>query len=245
MRKFTLLFLVSILSISFNNLAAQTETSTKQEETQQQPAANQQQTAPKPAPKKSGPSKIEITPLIGYQFGGRVKFYEGEFKMDNNMNFGVDVNFLVRQNHRFEISYSIMKTQAHFRPYNTFVGDYKLWDGDVNIHYLLIGSHSELPVGEKLTLFGGVSLGASILGVSEPGISDVWRFGLGVTGGMKIAVSDRIGIRLQGRFLMPMYFAGVGFYAGIGTGGASSGLSMNGGVIAFQGDFQGGLYFML
>ncbi|RUA28788.1 MAG: hypothetical protein DSY76_04090 [Bacteroidetes bacterium] len=242
MKKITLLFLISILSVGFNTLTAQSDVlSNSQEPTHTQTTSQQQQMAPK----KSAPSLIEITPLVGYQFGGRVRFYEGDFKMDDNMNFGVDINFLVRQNHRIEIAYSLMKTQAHFRPYTTFIGDYDLWDGDVNINYILIGSHSELPVSEKVTLFGGVSLGASILTVSEPGISDVWRFGMGVTGGMKVAISDRIGIRLQGRLLMPMYFAGVGFYAGIGTGGASSGLSMNGGVLAFQGDFQGGLYFML
>jgi hypothetical protein len=67
------------------------------------------------------------------------------------------------------------------------------------------------------------------------------RFAMGVTGGMKIMFSDRVGIRLQGRLLMPTYFAGVGFY--VGTGG--SGLSMNAGSVMFQGDFQGGLVFSL
>jgi hypothetical protein len=187
-------------------------------------------------------NKIELAPMVGYQFGGEVHYYEGDFRMDNSMNFGVNLNFLVRQNHRFEITYSLMKTQGHFRPYSSYIGDYRSWDGDINIHYILIGSHSELPVSEKVILFGGVSVGASILGVYESGVSDVWRFGMGVTGGLKIPISDKVGIRLQGRLLMPMYFAGVGFYAGIGTGGASTGLSMNGGVVAFQGDFQGGLY---
>ncbi|MCK5857531.1 MAG: hypothetical protein KAG64_08575 [Bacteroidales bacterium] len=213
MKRITLFLLVGLLSFSFNNAQAQTE------------------------------NKIELAPVVGYQFGGKVKYYEGEFRMDNAMNYGVYLNVLASQNHRVELSYSLMKTEAHFRPYGSYLGDYRNWDGDVNIHYVLIGSHSEMPVSEKLTLFGGISLGATILGVQDASVSDVWRFGLGVSGGLKIALSDRIGIRMQGRLLMPMYFAGVGFYAGVGTGGASSGLSMNAGVVAFQGDFQGGLYF--
>ena len=213
MKKFTIALLIGLLSFSFNSAKAQTE------------------------------NKIELAPVVGYQFGGRVKYYEGEFKMHDAMNYGVNLNFLVRQNHRFEISYSLMKTTGSLRSYHSYIGDPFTWDGDINIHYIMIGSHSELPVSEKLILFGGVSVGASILGIYEPGISDVWRFGLGITGGLKIPISDRIGIRLQGRLLMPMYFAGVGFYAGIGTGGASSGLSMNAGIVAFQGDFQGGLVF--
>jgi hypothetical protein len=212
MKKITIALLIGLMSLSFNTVQAQIE------------------------------NKIELAPMVGYQFGGEVHYYEGDFRMDNSMNFGVNLNFLVRQNHRFEITYSLMKTQGHFRPYNSYIGDYRSWDGDINIHYILIGSHSELPVSEKVILFGGVSVGASILGVYESGVSDVWRFGMGVTGGLKIPISDKVGIRLQGRLLMPMYFAGVGFYAGIGTGGASTGLSMNGGVVAFQGDFQGGLY---
>jgi len=213
MKKFTIALLIGLLSLSFNSAKAQTS------------------------------NKIELTPVVGYQFGGRVKYYEGDFNMDDAMNFGINMNFLVSPGHRFEISYSLMKTQGHFRPYNSYIGDYRSWDGDINIHYILIGSHSEYAVSEKLILFGGVSIGASILGVSETNVSDVWRFGLGITGGLKIPISERIGIRMQGRLLMPMYFAGVGFYAGIGTGGASSGLSMNAGIVAFQGDFQGGLYF--
>jgi hypothetical protein len=212
MKKITIALLIGLMSLSFNTVQAQIE------------------------------NKIELAPMVGYQFGGEVHYYEGDFRMDNSMNFGVNLNFLVRQNHRFEITYSLMKTQGHFRPYSSYIGDYRSWDGDINIHYILIGSHSELPVSEKVILFGGVSVGASILGVYESGVSDVWRFGMGVTGGLKIPISDKVGIRLQGRLLMPMYFAGVGFYAGIGTGGASTGLSMNGGVVAFQGDFQGGLY---
>ncbi len=213
MKRFTIIILIGLLSLSFNSASAQTA------------------------------NKIELAPMVGYQFGGRVQYYEGEFKMYDAMNYGVNLNFLVSQNNRVELTYSYMGTTARFTPYNSFIGDYKNWNGDVNIHYITIGSHSELPTGKAVTLFGGVSLGASILDIKEPGISDVWRFAMGITGGLKIAVSDRIGIRLQGRLLMPMYFAGIGMYAGIGTGGASTGLSMNAGVVAFQGDLQGGLYF--
>jgi opacity protein-like surface antigen len=214
MRKITLIFLIGLMTVSFTSLKAQTE------------------------------NKIEIAPMVGYQFGGQVHYYEGDFKMDNAMNFGVNINFLVRQAHRVELTYSLMNTEGHFRPYSTFIGDFNSWDGDIAVHYITIASHSEYNInGGPVTLFGGIGLGTAILDIKHTSVSDIWRFSMSVTGGAKIAISDRIGIRLQGRLLMPMYFAGVGFYAGIGTGGASTGLSMNAGVVAFQGDFQGGLYF--
>ena len=59
--------------------------------------------------------------------------------------------------------------------------------------------------------------------------------------GVKLMFSDRVGIMLRGRLMMPMTFAGVGFYAG--TGGA--GLTMNSWVAPLQGDFNGGLIIKL
>jgi len=213
MKKITIIFLIGLLSLSFTKAQAQ------------------------------GESKFELAPVVGYQFGGHVNFYEGEFRIQDGMNYGLYANVLVRQNHRIEFGYSMMSTKASFRPYGTFLGDYNSWDGDVNVNYFLIGSHSEMPVSEKVILFGGASLGATYMSVNTPGMDDVWRFAVGIGAGMKVMFTDRVGIRLQGRLLMPMYFAGVGFYAGIGTGGASSGLSLNTGSVIFQGDFQGGLVF--
>jgi hypothetical protein len=164
------------------------------------------------------------------------------------------MNILIRQDHRIELSWSMMPTTAEFNAYK-FGGmySYDSWAGDAAVHYFLIGSHSEYHVGESVVLFGGVSLGATWLAPDNirytdgsnygqlVGVDDMVRFAMGVTGGMKIMFSDRVGIRLQGRLLMPTYFAGVGFY--VGTGG--SGLSMNAGSVMFQGDFQGGLVFSL
>jgi hypothetical protein len=53
--------------------------------------------------------------------------------------------------------------------------------------------------------------------------------------------NDVVGIMLRGRLLMPMYFGGLGIYAG--TGG--SGVSVNSVVAPLQGDFNGGLLIKL
>ena len=44
---------------------------------------------------------------------------------------------------------------------------------------------------------------------------------------------------------VPIYFQGVGFYTGIGTGGVSSGLSLNTGSYFVQGGFSAGVFFKL
>ncbi len=53
--------------------------------------------------------------------------------------------------------------------------------------------------------------------------------------------SERVGVMLRGRLMMPMYFGGVGIYAG--TGGAGVGVSSV--VAPLQGDFNGGLIIKL
>ena len=55
--------------------------------------------------------------------------------------------------------------------------------------------------------------------------------------GVKIFITDMIGIRLQGSMLMPMIFQGIGF--GFGTGGTSAGAYTR--ITPFQGEFSGGL----
>jgi len=60
-------------------------------------------------------------------------------------------------------------------------------------------------------------------------------------GGVKIWLSDRIGIRAQGRLLLPMMWAGAGL--SVGTGG--TGFSLGAGTAMVQGDFTGGLIIAL
>ncbi len=221
MKKITLALLIGILGFTFGNLNAQAD------------------------------MKPELSAVVGYQFGGHMNFYEGEFRIDNGMNYGFMANVAVRPDQRIEIAYSFMPTTFRFTA-EPFAGpNYDSWEGDGTLHYFLIGSHSEYNTGGALTLFGGGSIGAAWMVVDKahytsglPGtfdVENVARFAFGFTGGLKIALSEKVGIRLQGRLLMPTYFAGVGFY--ISPGG--SGLSLNSGAVLFQGDFQGGLYIML
>ncbi len=61
------------------------------------------------------------------------------------------------------------------------------------------------------------------------------------SGGVKIYLSEKLGLRLQGRLLMPLYVSGGGFY--VGTGGA--GVSVGAGVPILQGDLSAGLIIVI
>lgn len=59
--------------------------------------------------------------------------------------------------------------------------------------------------------------------------------------GIKYFFTDVIGIKAQARLLLPLYFNGIGFGCGIGTGGASCGGGAGFGSEIVQGDFTGGV----
>ena len=62
---------------------------------------------------------------------------------------------------------------------------------------------------------------------------------------MKYFFTDVVGIKVQARLLMPLYFGGVGIGCGIGTGGANCGGGATFGSEIIQGDFTGGVVLRL
>ena len=89
------------------------------------------------------------------------------------------------------------------------------------------------------------SFGAAWANLKDDGVNDIWRFSIALGGGAKFILSNRIGLRLQGRLLIPMYFYGGGFYLGIGGGGPNGGVSLSSTSRVIQGDFSAGVIVRL
>jgi len=183
-------------------------------------------------------AKVEITPFGGYMFGGKLRFYEGELKIEDNVNYGILLNFALAPDTKLELFWSQMATTARFKSYYGF--DFpELEDPfSVNVNYIQIGGVQEADINnDMIKPFGAFTLGTTYFNPTDNNIQDSWRFSVTLGGGAKIWLSDRIGIRLQGRLLMPLYFAGGGVY--FGTGG--SGVSVGAGSTILQGDLTAGL----
>ena len=181
-------------------------------------------------------SRIEISPYGGYMFGGKLRFYEGDLKIDDNVNYGLAMDFAVATDTKIEISWSQMSTTARFKPY--FGYDYLNADPfDVNVGYIQVGSIRELDLDNNIVPYGGMTLGAAYFAPQNSVYSDSWKFAAGLGLGTKIWITDKVGLRLQGRLLLPFFWAGAGFT--VGTGG--SGFSVGAGTSMLQGDFTGGL----
>jgi hypothetical protein len=168
---------------------------------------------------------------------------EGTFKVDNNANYGIIVDIPIERLMAIEIYWSHMNSTGHWDPYATGITSSSY---DMGIDYFQIGAMKQADLGTgDLKGFGTLTLGAVYFNIKDPEVTDVWRFAATLGGGLKYYISDRIGLRVQGRLLMPMYWGSAGFYCGIGTGGSSCGAGVSSTTFLVQGDIIGGLVISL
>jgi hypothetical protein len=189
--------------------------------------------------------KIEIAPFAGYQWVTDTYTSGGYLDTKDGVNYGGAIDFTVQRDLQLELLYIYYDTQTQFRSESY---SYPSSSGytDLAMHYMQIGYVKGFKKG-KIEPFGAFTLGAVLFVPStfelENGMkvtpSDTWRFAMTFGGGAKIFFSDKLGIRLQARLLVPVYFSGAGVYVGTGGGG----MAVTGGIPALMGDFTAGIIF--
>jgi opacity protein-like surface antigen len=171
--------------------------------------------------------KVEITPFYGYMFAGKVQGYYGDLNIRDAGMYGLMLDINVQKGMQVELYYSRTDTRADFVEYRG--PTYKLTDMSVN--YFQLGFLRTVKKMDNIEMFGVGSLGATLFspngqpyeeyeGTDEQiYFEDWWLFSLTLGGGAKIWMSDRVGLRLEGRLMMPITWAGGGFMVGSGGGG--------------------------
>jgi hypothetical protein len=184
---------------------------------------------------KVNAQQIELSPSIGYETGAYVKTNLGRLHIIDGMNFGGSLDIGMGGGRYAELSYSQMYTSFNFE---NGIGMDKL--SNLVVDYYSAGMLQEIKPGAKATPYGLVAFG--LVNYRPSGnYSNETKMHVSLAGGIKIRASDRIGLRLQARLLMPIYYAGT--YFTIGSGGSGYGIA--GGVVAVQGDFTAALVFTL
>jgi len=181
--------------------------------------------------------KIEIFGLAGYQLNGDVTVARGELDFDDGVSYGLGIDIPVDRFMSAEISWSMASSNVSLDEY---LGS-NIQISELYIHTFQAGALVEPKKGQKVSPFGLFSLGATLFTPTEGNYDDEWRFSIALGGGVKIEMSDKVGLRLQGRLLIPMQFEGGSVY--IGTGGA--GVAIGAYTAFVQGDFSGGIYYRL
>jgi opacity protein-like surface antigen len=177
---------------------------------------------------------IELNGYTGWHFGGKIKFYEGEFKINDAQNYGGKLAYGLSETTFVEASYLRADSEGQWRPYSSLLPSETI---EMSSNYIHIAGLQQLNYG-KLAPYATLGLGVAWF---APKNNNEYRtstqFSATFGAGVKIFITEMIGIRLQGSMLMPMIFQGVGF--GFGTGGVSAGAYSR--ITPFQGEFSGGL----
>ena len=179
---------------------------------------------------------LEITGFTGYQLGGKARLYDGDFRIDNAQNFGGKLAVGVIPHAFFELSYMRADTRGRLFPFNGEVSDYLRFSSN----YIQLGGLRELDLGRAAPFFT-VGLGVAVWAPKTSTVDTKAQFSGSVGAGLKLWITDVLGIRLQGSMLLPLVYNGIGFGCGIGTGGSGCSGNVYTRVTPFQGEFSGGL----
>lgn len=180
--------------------------------------------------------KVELSPFVGYETGANIYSSYGDLHIGDGMDWGGSLDVGMGGGRYGEFSYSHM---ASYLDLESGITNERLCD--LAIDYYSLGILQEVRPDSKATPYGLFTLGIVNYRPTTGDISGENKMHISLAGGVKIKTSERIGIRLQARLLMPLYYAGTYFTAG--TGGA--GVSMGGGIKGVQGDFTAALVINL
>lgn len=189
-------------------------------------------------------AQIELTPFGGWHWTGKVPTYRQDIKVSDMGNYGIRGGVTVKPQMMVEFEWNHTDNTAEYYGYEPGSG---LPDFDTRVrtdlamNYYMLGFLYEATYDEQLIPYGLLNVG--VLNVKAETIgnpSSNW-FTVGLGGGLKYFFSDKVGIRLQARLILPMQYGGIGFGCGIGTGGGGCGSSVNAYTNIIQGDFTGGI----
>jgi opacity protein-like surface antigen len=167
---------------------------------------------------------VEIVPYVGYMFSSNLNTLDGEVKIDNGVNYGIIFDA------RFDEDVIVEE-----EPFDTIKSAF-----DVNIEYFQGGAQFEMEKG-IFRPFAAFTLGATLFNPANEDINSEWRFSFTFAGGIKYYFIKNIGVRLQWRFLLPVYFGGGALFCGERGCGAS----ISGNTLLLQYDLTAGLVVVI
>lgn len=178
---------------------------------------------------------VELAPLIGYETGAYVNYNGGQLHIIGGMDYGGSADVGMGGGRYVELSYTHMAGSLD----NDVVGKVPEDKGGLNVDYYSIGVLQEMKPDAKATPYGLFTLGW--VNYRPENYSNENKMHISLAGGIKIRASEKIGLRLQARLLLPLYYTGGYIYAG----GGGAGYGVTGGIQGVQGDFTAALVIAL
>lgn len=180
---------------------------------------------------------IEITPFAGYMFAGKLNTIDGELNIKNGSNYGLIADSRVEADLMIEFMYNRLDTELEIieEPFDSI-----MLLTNMRVEYFQAGAHYETEQG-KFRPFAAFTIGATLFNPDDESYNDEWRFSFTAGGGIKYYFADHFGIRLQWRFMIPVYFSGGALFCS----NQGCGAAISGGALLLQYDLTAGLIISL
>ena len=184
--------------------------------------------------------KFDITPSYGYVFSTNLRAAQGDVIVVDSPDYGLTIDIghpNLPGGMMIQLMYNRQNTQMDLREWPSGVRKTLF---DLIVEYYQIGVVRPLKMG-KVQPYGVVGLGAASFNPVGSTWGTEWLFAAHFGGGAKVFLSETIGLRFQGRMLLPMTFGGGGLWCG--TGGCSVGVGSYSSIVQF--DFNAGIVISL
>jgi hypothetical protein len=148
---------------------------------------------------------LEVTPFAGYTMGGEFSdAVTGKtLQFDDTSSYGVMLDFKQDEASWIEIYYSRQQTKLRANE-GPFFGNPLF---DVNIEYYHIGGTYGQADGKVVPFVVG-TLGATHMTPKGEGLHTETKFSLSLGGGVKLYLTDRVGLRLDARWFGTFFNGG-------------------------------------
>jgi hypothetical protein len=190
-----------------------------------------------------GVRNLEITPFAGLFWSSQVNTPIGAVAFAPGPEVGATLGIQVDGKSQVEIRYALAFPQARFDSVSPFYASTPYFG--VTTQYLQVGGLTTFQQGTvEPYLAGGMGMAwfhpsdvqaSGAQSTIQP--ADTWLFAFNLGLGVKWFLSSAIGLRVEARAYMPVYFTSGTFLSG--PGGAA--LQVNGGIPLVQGDLNVGL----
>jgi len=166
-------------------------------------------------------------------FPGNLHTIDGELRIENNLNYGLAFDVRTSDDLLIEILYNRSDTKVRFKQeyYDTVKTLF-----DMSIEYFQTGAHIETEAGQ-FRPFAAFTIGATYFNPKNDNYDSDWKFSFTTGGGVKYYFTNNIGLRLQWRFLVPIYFSSTSIFCNNGY----CGIIVSGGTYLLQYDLTAGL----
>ena len=181
-------------------------------------------------------AQTEIFGFGGYMMTTRVPVQKGDLQVNDRLNYGAGIDIEIQKGLKAELLWISEETDVRLRRFSGITEDLF----DISVHYFQVGAVHEMGRG-KTRPFGAFTIGASLFHPHDASRSDEWLASATIGGGVKVDMSKKVGIRLQGRILVPLIFSGGSIW--VGTGGA--GVAVGSWTPFVQFDLTAGIYIKL